>query len=64
MADEIARNDDIRAVILTGAGDKAFTSGFDLGELGDFKPENLLESRFSDAFEKWARLPVPVIVCV
>lgn len=61
LADEIAENDDIRAVILTGAGDKAFTSGFDLGELGDFKPENLLESRFSDAFEKWARLPVPVI---
>lgn len=61
LADEIAADADIRAVILTGAGDKAFTSGFDLGELGDFKPENFLQSRFSDAFEKWARLPVPVI---
>lgn len=60
LADEI-RGSDIRAVILTGAGDKAFTSGFDLGELGDFQPENFLKSRFSDVFEKWAGLPVPVI---
>ena len=52
---------DVRAVILTGAGDKAFTSGFDLSELGGFKPENFLRSHFSDVFETWARLPVPVI---
>ena len=61
LADEIADDGEVRAVILTGAGDKAFTSGFNLAELGDFKPENFLTSRFSDVFEKWARLPVPVI---
>lgn len=61
LADEIASDPDIRAVVLTGAGDKAFTSGFDLSELGDFQPENFLKSRFSDVFEKWAELPVPVI---
>lgn len=60
LADEIAGSD-VRAVILTGAGQKAFTSGFDLGELGDFQPENFLRSRFSDVFEKWAKLPVPVM---
>ena len=60
IAEEV-RASDLRAVILTGAGDKAFTSGFDLSELGDFKPENFLTSRFSDVFETWARLPVPVI---
>lgn len=61
LADEIAAGEDIRAVILTGAGERAFTSGFDLGELGEFRPENFLSSRFSEVFEKWARLPVPVI---
>jgi enoyl-CoA hydratase/carnithine racemase len=61
LADEIAAGEDIRAVILTGTGERAFTSGFDLGELGEFRPENFLSSRFSEVFEKWARLPVPVI---
>ena len=61
LADQIVADRDIRAVILTGAGDKAFTSGFDLSELSDFQPENFLKSRFSDTFEKWARLPAPVI---
>jgi enoyl-CoA hydratase len=61
LADEIAASDEIRAVILTGAGDRAFTSGFDLTELGDFRPEDFLQSRFTDVIEKWARLPVPLI---
>lgn len=61
LADEIAASDDIRAVILTGAGTKAFTSGFDLTELSQFKPETFLWSHFTEVFEKWARLPVPVI---
>ena len=61
LADQIAEDVSIRVVILTGAGDKAFTAGFDLSELGEFQPENFLKSRFSDVFEKWARLPVPVI---
>ena len=61
LADEVAGSDDVRAVILTGAGDRAFTSGFDLTELSDFRPENFLWSHFTDVIEKWARLPVPVI---
>ncbi|MEM7190222.1 MAG: enoyl-CoA hydratase-related protein [Pseudomonadota bacterium] len=60
LADDLA-DSDVRAVVLTGAGDKAFTSGFNLSELGDFKPENFLKSHFSDVFEKWAKLPLPVI---
>jgi enoyl-CoA hydratase len=61
LADEIAAADEVRAVIVTGAGDRAFTSGFDLTELGDFRPENFLWSHFTEVVEKWARLPVPVI---
>jgi enoyl-CoA hydratase/carnithine racemase len=61
LADEIAEDSTIRAVILTGAGDRAFTSGFDLRELADFEPEHFMRSHFSEVIEKWAKLPVPVI---
>ena len=68
LADQISDGEGagrgVRAVVLTGAGDKAFTSGFDLNELGDFRPENFTNSRFSDVFEKWARLPVPVVAAL
>jgi len=61
LADEIATDPETRAVILTGAGDRAFTSGFDLRELADFRPEQFMRSHFSDVIENWARLPKPVI---
>ena len=61
LADEIAGDRSIRAVILTGAGDRAFTSGFDLNELTEFEPEHFMRSHFSEVIEKWAKLPVPVI---
>jgi enoyl-CoA hydratase/carnithine racemase len=61
LAGEIAEDHTVRAVILTGAGDRAFTSGFDLRELADFEPEHFMRSHFSDVIEKWARLPVPMI---
>ncbi|MDH3665565.1 MAG: enoyl-CoA hydratase-related protein [Paracoccaceae bacterium] len=61
LADRIAEDRGVRAVIVTGAGDRAFTSGFDLRELADFSPEEFMRSHFSHVIEKWARLPVPVI---
>ncbi len=60
LADEI-KGMGVRAVILTGAGEKAFTAGFNLAEVSDFQPEHMLKSYFGDVFEKWASLPVPVI---
>lgn len=60
LAGEIAAEEGLRAVILTGAGDRAFTSGFDLTELAASAPADLTSARFSDVVEKWARLPVPV----
>ena len=61
LADEIAADRGIRAVVLTGEGDRAFTSGFDLRELADFTPEHFMRSHFSEVIEKWARLPKPVV---
>lgn len=61
LASEIAAQPEIRAVVLTGAGERAFTSGFDLTELGEFTPDKFITNRFAEVFEAWARLPVPVI---
>ena len=61
LADQIVSDRSVRAVILTGAGDRAFTSGFDLRELAVFEPEHFMRGHFSQVIEKWALLPVPVI---
>lgn len=44
-------NDDIRAIILTGAGDRAFSAGQDLNETQSFD-----ESRATDWIEEWRAL--------
>ena len=36
--DHIAENADVRVLILTGAGDKAFVAGADINELATFNP--------------------------
>ncbi len=45
LADRIAADSTVRAVILTGAGDRAFTSGFDLRELADFERRSCCTNR-------------------
>lgn len=62
----VAENEDIRVLILTGAGEKAFVAGADITELAAF---NALEAkRFSEAghdlLDKMQSLPIPVIAAV
>lgn len=62
----IENNDDIRAVVMTGAGDKAFSAGADIEEL-DFA--NLKESSDyikidATAFRRIENIPQPVITAV
>ncbi|MBM4186655.1 MAG: enoyl-CoA hydratase [Gemmatimonadetes bacterium] len=45
---ELARDDTVRCVILTGAGDKAFSSGLDLKELARRGPALIPEVVFAD----------------
>src|SRR4051812_16962027 len=35
---DLQRDDDIRAIVITGAGEKAFIAGADIGELADLTP--------------------------
>jgi enoyl-CoA hydratase len=41
---ELSRDDAVRAVILTGAGDKAFVAGADIAEMKDMTPEEARQS--------------------
>jgi enoyl-CoA hydratase len=55
---------DIRVVILTGAGDRAFCVGADINEWAALKPLDMWRSwvrRGHQVFDQWARLRQPVI---
>jgi enoyl-CoA hydratase len=57
---------DIRCVILTGAGEKAFVAGGDVGELGALDPASaLVRTRvIREVFDAIRRNPVPVVAAV
>ena len=64
--DEIAADEDIRVLILTGAGDKAFVAGADISELATF--DSLKAKAFGrrghDIINKLQQLPIAVIAAV
>jgi enoyl-CoA hydratase len=65
--DELAADDEVRAIVLTGAGEKAFISGADIGLLQSLKtPEAAAaHSRLGQAVMlKIENLPKPVIVAI
>ncbi|MFZ1102596.1 MAG: enoyl-CoA hydratase [Hyphomicrobiaceae bacterium] len=59
----LAREERLRAVVLTGAGDRAFIGGADLNELASLTPETarLFITRLHQACEAIRDCPVPVI---
>lgn len=64
--DEIAADETVRVLVLTGAGEKAFVAGADITELAAF---NVLEAKhFSEAghalLNRLQVLPIPVIAAV
>lgn len=64
--DEIAADEDIRVLILTGAGDKSFVAGADISELATF--DSLKAKAFArrghDIVNKLQQLPIAVIAAV
>ncbi len=64
--DKIAADEDIRVLVLTGSGEKAFVAGADIGELSTLNP---VQARYFAinghmVMDKLQNLPIPVIAAV
>ncbi|MGO9312388.1 MAG: enoyl-CoA hydratase/isomerase family protein [Syntrophobacteraceae bacterium] len=66
VIESVSRNDSIRVLILTGAGDRAFVAGADINEFTTLNPLSgrLFAEKGQDVFFQIERLPKPVIACV
>lgn len=65
--DEIANDEHIRALVVTGAGSKAFVAGADIGEIASLEGQEVgVEfARFGQqVFSKIERLTIPVIMAI
>jgi enoyl-CoA hydratase len=58
------RDETIRAVVITGSGDKAFAAGADIVELADQTPERLAAEGHFGAWDRIAAVGLPVIAAV
>lgn len=63
---EAAADDSVRVVVLTGAGDKAFCAGGDLGGMTDGSPaqQHGVRAEIGDLFQQIRTLPKPVVARV
>lgn len=63
IIDAIAADDDVRVVLVTGSGEKAFCAGADLKERRDFTEEQTVAfvHRIGETFGRLAALPQPSI---
>ena len=59
-----APREDVAAVILTGAGERAFAAGADIAQLRDRKRADALRGINATLFDKLARFPAPTIAAV
>ena len=61
--DEFDRDDTIRCIVLTGAGDKAFAAGADIKEMADKSPIDMMMGGF-DAWMRIRNIHKPMIAAV
>ena len=66
VAGVIAKDDSIRAAILTGAGPKAFVAGADIAELAECDPAraHILSEKGSHTFRRLERSEKPIVAAV
>ena len=59
-------NDEVKGVIITGAGEKSFVAGADISEFADFTPDQgkTMSENGHDTFDKIENYNKPVIAAV
>ncbi len=64
--DQIEKDESIRALIITGSGEKAFVAGADIKEFADFDKEQAtkLSKRGHKVFQKIEDLSIPVLAAI
>jgi len=63
--DRLAKDDDVRVVVLTGAGEKAFIAGADIGEFKDARPvEQYRSMQEGNIYLAVEQFPKPVIAMI
>jgi enoyl-CoA hydratase len=67
LADEAEKDRDIRAVVLTGKGERAFCAGADINAWGSLDTVDFMRSWIASGhrtFDRLAALPIPVIAAL
>ena len=64
VLDAYWRDEAIAALVITGAGDKAFAAGADIAQLRDRTSRDALEAINSGIFDRIESFPAPVIAAV
>lgn len=64
--DDLANNDEVRSVVITGSGNNAFCAGADVNEMSQMSPEDAATSVMlgNDVFTKIAEFEHPVIAAI
>jgi enoyl-CoA hydratase/carnithine racemase len=62
--DELRADPDVGAVVVTGAGDRAFVAGADIGQLRDYTLHTALESGLQRLYDDIEAFPKPTIAAV
>ena len=64
--DEIEGDQEVKALVLTGEGDKAFVAGADIAHMSTFTPlqGRAFSSQGHELFFRLGGLPIPVVACV
>jgi len=64
VLDELQHDESVAAVVITGAGDKAFAAGADIAQLRDRTSADAMKAINSGIFNRIEEFPAPVIAAV